>query len=169
MERRVERMRDLVSRLHAHPRRRLTLLVGVDGPAGGAQAAFTRALSALDAEMAVVPLADFALPEPAEDGGQVDWRRLRSQVLLPLGRDVAARYDRAGSGVREVGVGGIVVVAGFRACMRQLATFYDFRVWVEAGAGARVEPAADDAPHLLVDGSGTVAHDPAVEYVRLRP
>lgn len=175
-ERRIERFRDLVARLHAHPRRRLTLLVGVDGPTGSGKTAFTSALSALDPEMALVPVSDFALARPAPDGGEIDWRRLRSQVLLTLGRDVPVRYERASGEWSELPVGGIVVVEGFTACMRQLVTFYDFRIWVESPGGVRSarleayvaehDPAA--SAHLRVEGSGAQPHDPAREYVRVR-
>jgi hypothetical protein len=164
---RVEKLRDLVARLHALPRRRLTLLVGVDGPAGGGKTTFTRALSALDPGLDVIPMEDFALPPPAaeagagreaggagreaagggdggraaapeEPGAGIDWRRLRSHVLLPLSRDQAARYQRFDGGTggmaewRMVPVGGIVIVEGRYACMKALTTFYDFRIWVDS-------------------------------------
>src|SRR2546429_89522 len=51
---RVEKLRDLIARLHALPRRRLTLLVGVDGPAGAGKTTFTRALTALDPGLDVI-------------------------------------------------------------------------------------------------------------------
>jgi uridine kinase len=202
---RVEKLRDLIARLHALPRRRLTLLVGVDGPAGAGKTTFTRALSALDPGLDVIQMEDFALPlderQPEEGSaqervaGDVDWRRLRSHVLLPLSRDQPARYQRydaardAMAEWRMVPVGGIVIVEGRYACVKALTTFYDFRVWVDsprevrlrrAGGGewerlrlpaeeayvAAQDPAA--SAHLRVDGSGVLAHDPAREYVRVR-
>ena len=186
---RVEKLRDLVARLHARPRRRLTLLVGVDGPTGSGKTAFTRALVALDPGLDVVPTGDFLLPAadrrdgPDEDlvAPDLDWRRLRSSVLLPLSRDQPARYqryDRAAGSLAEwrmVPVGGIVIVEGLYACSRPLSTFYDFRVWIDGGRppqspaedayAAAQGPAA--AAHLRVDGSGLVPHDRALEYVRI--
>jgi len=143
---RVEKLRDLVARLHARPRRRLTLLVGVDGPAGAGKTTFTRALVALDPGLDVIQMDDFGLatadrPDAAAEAAaaaDLDWRRLRSSVLLPLSRDQPARYQRYDPTTdsmaewRMVPVGGIVIVEGRYACMKALTTFYDFRIWVDS-------------------------------------
>jgi uridine kinase len=205
---RVEKLRDLIARLHALPRRRLTLLVGVDGAAAAGKTTFTRALVALDPGLDVIQMNDFELPGaereppaaplPGRVAAEVDWRRLRSSVLLPLSRDQPARYQRYDPATdsmaewRMVPVGGILIVEGRYACMKALTTFYDFRVWVDSPRAVRMTrltcdngvPApgvalrAEDAylasqdpataAHLRVDGSGAVPHDPAREYVRLR-
>lgn len=151
---RVERLQNLIARLHALPRRRLTLLVGVDGRAASGKTTFTRALAALDPGLDVIEIVDFAPPAaermrqsdevpPVRVGADVDWRRLRSTVLLPLSRDQAARYQRydpatdAMAEWRLVPVGGIVIVEGRYSCMKALSTFYDFRVWVDCSLEVR--------------------------------
>ena len=122
-------------------------MVAVDGPAAAGKTTFTRALAALDPGLDVIEMGDFALPAaerlserdeaPGRGAAGVDWRRLRSNVLLPLSRDQVARYQRydAATNVmaewRIVPVGGIVIVEGFFSCVKALSTFYDFRIWVE--------------------------------------
>lgn len=184
-------MVDLVARLHARPRRHLTLLVAVDGPTGAGRTGFVQALAIADPDLEFVSVADFHhLPgdRSGADGETgvrgiaegVDWRRLRSQLLLPLNRDQPGRYSvlDADTGLpaywREVPTGGIVVVEGVYSCLRQLAGFYDFRIWVRSPVTAPEEEAylaAHDpagSAHMRVEGSGVLAHDPAREYVRLR-
>lgn len=150
---RVEKLRDLIARLHALPRRRLTLLVGVDGPAGAGKTTFTQALTSLDPGLDVIQMEDFALPvaerrpreesAPEQIAANVDWRRLRSHVLLPLSRDLPARYQRydpatdAMAEWRIVPVGGIVIVEGRYSCIKALTTFYDFRIWVDCPLDVR--------------------------------
>lgn len=113
-----------------------------------------------------------ALPDaPAETA--VDWRRFRTQVLLLLSRDLPGLVPPA----REVPVGGIVLVEGQGALIKQLATFYDFRIWVEApdqvrrarlGGAPTIDPAGPEraaTAQLWIDGSAEV--DPRTQYVRL--
>ena len=208
---RVEKLTALLARLHALPRRRLTLVVGVDGLAASGKTTFTTALAAADPGLDVVTVESFLEPDgrelprrsPADlVAARLDWRRLRSQVLLPLGRDQAARYEVhpafAGRSplLRELPVGGIVLVEGLYACMAQLADLYDFRIWVECAAevrelrlrrhtagrerdgGSALEASSGESAYvsghdpaaradLLVDGSGSVEHHPESEYVRL--
>jgi uridine kinase len=190
---RVEKLTALLARLHALPRRRLTLVVAVDGLPGSGKTTFTSALAGADPELDVVSVESFYQPDghsPSPRAGSpadlltagLDWRRLRSQVLLPLGRDQTARYlvqgrDGGGAGSwRELPVGGIVLVEGLYACISQLADLYDFRIWVECAPevrelrsnrdareepGGRVDPSAGDASRGGLEAYLS-SHDPVV-------
>jgi hypothetical protein len=174
---RVEKLTALLARLHALPRRRLTLVVAVDGLPASGKTTFTRALAAADPELDVVAVESFYQPDglsPSRRAGSpadllaagLDWRRLRGQVLLPLGRDQAARYEilgqqggRAGSW-QELPVGGIVLVEGLYACMSQLADLYDFRIWVECEPEVRerrLRPDRGGEAENQIDGTGPAA------------
>ncbi|HXM56046.1 MAG TPA: uridine kinase [Candidatus Dormibacteraeota bacterium] len=180
---RIEKLRDLIARLHALPRRRLTLLVGVDGTAGAGKTTFTRALVALDPGLDVIQMDDFGLPTADREAAtgrvaaELDWRRLRSSVLLPLSRDQPARYQRydpatdAMAEWRMVPVGGILIVEGRYACVKALTTFYDFRIWVDSPREVRLGrlerlararlPAADERAWLPAEEAYVAEQDPA--------
>lgn len=174
----VERLEDLVTRLHHQPRRKLTLLVGVDGPSGSGKTTLTLGLARLDPAITVVAMDDFAVqPSPDTPGlaVAVDWRAVRNRVLLPLQTNRPGTHRE-----EEVGVGGIVIVEGVFSCLRQLRSSYDMRIWVDAPEAVRLarrdpragEPeylaeAPGEGADLVVDGSGSPPHDRA-HYVRVR-
>ena len=178
---RVERLQNLIARLHALPRRRLTLLAGVDGRAGAGKTTFTRALAALDPGLDVIEMLDFALPAAEQHrasdevaagriAADVDWRRLRSSVLMPLSRDQAARYQRYDSTIkamaewRLIPVGGIVIVEGRYSCVKALSTFYDFRIWVDCSLEARRQRLdSDNGSAALWEGFWRPAEEAYIE------
>ena len=85
-------------------RRRLTLLVGIDGRGGSGKTTLARWLADVVPETTVVEFDDFFRPsgerasrrELGDDeiGGDFDWPRLRHEVLEPLAHDRPARYRR---------------------------------------------------------------------------
>jgi uridine kinase len=186
----VELLRDLLTRLHHQPRRKLTLLVGVDGPAGSGKSTLARALAALDPGITLIAVDDFYRPvaerpqqqgraSVEEVGSDIDWRRLRNQVLLPLQRNRGGwyqRYDWVADQLAEwhdVPSGGIVLVEGVYSCMKQLAFGYDFRIWVEAPRELRLARGRErdrdngnwplwESVWVPAEDAYTAAHEPAV-------
>lgn len=110
------------------PRRRATLLVGIDAAGGAGKS--TVALTLADK---IVTTDDFIVA-PWE---WYDLERLRAEVLDPLLRDEPARYRRRGWSDGElkewhvVEPGGVVVVEGVAALDVRLRDAYDHRIWVE--------------------------------------
>ena len=78
------------------------------------------------------------------DGSGFDLERLRREVLAPLARGEAARYDawdwasQQPAGVRTVEPLGIVVIDGVCALHRIFRAAYDVRVWVDASRDVRL-------------------------------
>lgn len=131
------------------------MLVAIDGRGGSGKSTFARRLESAADEVTVIEFDDFYLPSPlrearieagdTEIGGNFDWRRLRDQVLAPLGRDEPAsyqRYDWPSDELAEwhsVPVGGIVLVEGNYSTRRELYEVYDFTIWIDAPHDVRLE------------------------------
>jgi uridine kinase len=142
---RVRPLDDLLQTLHDRPRCASTVLVSVDGRGGSGKSTLARALEARDDTVTVIEFDDFYRPSAtrlppgeADIGGNFEWRRLRDQVLNPLRRDHAVRYQRYDWDNDEmaewntVGPGGIVIIEGNYSSRRELFPLYDFVIWVEA-------------------------------------
>ena len=136
-------------------RRRRTLLVGIDGGGGAGKSTLAREIERAAEDVTVVEFDDFYRPSSErklraaardrEVGGSFDWRRLRSQVLLPLAQDRSTRYQRYDWVADEladwvvVPVGGVVIVEGCYCLRRDLFDFYDYTIWVEAPRDLRLQ------------------------------
>jgi uridine kinase len=118
-------------------------IVGIDGRGGSGKSTLGRALAAEHGGV-VVELDDFYRPArerrvpPLGHGGNYDLPRVRAQVLEPLRRGEAARYQRydwdadAPAEWHDVPAGGLVIVEGTYALSYGLREAYDVRIWVEA-------------------------------------
>jgi uridine kinase len=142
----------LGDRLLGLPRRRETLLVGIDGCGGAGKSTLARALAATVPAATVVEFDDFYRPSDerrarrdGEVGGDFDWRRVRDQILVPLADDRSARYQRYDWGEdrlaewHQIQPGGVVIVEGNYSTRSELRDFYDFTIWVDAPRELRLE------------------------------
>lgn len=145
------------------PRRRLTLLVGIDGPGGAGKTTLAEGIARRDPSVAVVHMDDFYWPSreqppsPHGDAEGFDWHRLERQVLAPLAGDRESRYQRYEWGTdvlgewRTIQPGGVVIVEGVSALRRELRLYYDGGAFVACPRHTRL------ARGLARDGEGARA------------
>ena len=153
----MQQLSEVLRRVVALRAARATVLVAIDGPGGAGKttlaARLASALEAAGLTHHVIHFDDFYLPSTQRPrgtateqpiGGDFDWLRLRDDVLAPLRRGQAARYARydwaqdALAEVIEVTCGCILIVDGVYSSRRELASFYDLRVWVECPRALRL-------------------------------
>lgn len=137
---------DFLESLKNLTRKQATLLMGIDGCGGSGKSTFARELVKSDSSIEIVHMDDFYLPyhlrinskaifKPV--GADFDWQRLREQVLKPLKKDRVGYYSRYDWGTDRlaewhiVPVGGMVVVEGVYVLRKELAEFYDYKIWVD--------------------------------------
>lgn len=110
-----------------------TMFIGIDGRAGSGKSTLARWLEQEVAGAIVVAVDDFSGPRMAE----WDWLRFRAQVLDPLSRGQAARYQRwdwdgdVGAEWRDVEPGGPVIVEGVSSTRDEVGVPWDARIWVD--------------------------------------
>ncbi len=136
----IRRYDTLLAALQQVPRKSSTLLVAVDGCGGSGKSTFAHKLAALDSAVTIIHFDDFYLPSAERRpisgaaGSEYDLARLTAEVITPLRREQAARYQRYDwvedrlAEAHTVPTGGIVIIEGVYAL---LADDYDYRVWVE--------------------------------------
>src|SRR4051794_18952787 len=139
----TRRYDSLLAELQQQPRRSASFLVAVDGCAGSGKTTFARKLQELDPTIGVIHLDDFYLPSaqrPAQCptiAEEYDIARLLAKVLTPLTHNQPAHYQRYDwvedqlAEYHTLPAGGMVVIEGVSALLPQVATIYDYRVWVE--------------------------------------
>ena len=144
---------DLIDYLQLLPRRNQTLLIAVDGCGGSGKSTFASNLKVINPSITIVHMDDFFLPVAQRLPGSIaaqqvgcdfDWIRLRSQVLEPLHNNTPGYYQRYEWRVdsmlewHPVPVGGIVIVEGVYAIRKELAAFYDYKIWFDCPRDLRL-------------------------------
>ncbi|HEY2925186.1 MAG TPA: AAA family ATPase [Candidatus Eisenbacteria bacterium] len=126
-------MPGLLTRIAAlRPKRRRTLIIAIDGYGGSGKSTLAGALASGSGGFIVVRTDDFARPNVPG----WEWKRMKTQVLDPLDRDLPGKYQRhdwnSGSLAEwhSVPVGGIVIVEGISSMRTELGPYWDLAVWV---------------------------------------
>jgi len=150
------RLLDLPRRLASWDRPGRTVLLGIDGGAGAGKTTLAEWLAegirALGRSVSTVHIDGFFRPAAERVGHpsrlavveDVDWERLRDEVILPLRSGRSARfrlYDWVTDDLRtwlEIQPGGVAVVDGVTALRSELRTLYDLRIWISCRRDLRV-------------------------------
>jgi uridine kinase len=162
-------IQSLCQQLHAHPRKSLALLVGIDGCGAAGKTTLANRIQALAQGVTVVHMDDFFLPSqirknaPTDEiGGHFDWKRVQEQVLNQVSRGEPGKYqqynwdtDRLAKWF-DVPAHGIVVVEGLYSTRRELANLYDFKIWMDTPRNIRL--------HRRSERDGKAARDTWEKY-----
>ncbi|GAF11744.1 uridine kinase [Bacillus sp. JCM 19045] len=142
----VSHFADLVSRINEIPKKQATLLIGIDGCGGSGKSTLATKLKDGCSNVTIIHMDDFYLPttqqipttpEKKAIGADFDWQRVLTQVLEPISENKEGRYQRYDWETDElaewhtVPVGGVVIIEGVYAIRNELASAYDFTIWVE--------------------------------------
>ena len=124
-----------------------SVLVGIDGGAGSGKTTFARWLAESIREtmtpVSIVHTDNFCRPSAERANHQfplamvsdIDWERLRDQVILPLRSGKTARfqlYDWPADCLKDwvtIEVGGVTIIDGVTATRNELSDYYDLRIW----------------------------------------
>lgn len=130
-----------------------TFLVGIDGGAGAGKTTFTdwfvRTIGAASRSVSIVHVDNFCRASSEREQREavvadLDWRRLRDRVLVPLRTGESAHfqlYDWPEDRLKDwvtIEVGGVTIIDGITSMRRELSGHYDLRIWLSCRRGVRV-------------------------------
>ena len=149
-----------------------TVLVGIDGGAGAGKTTFTGRfaeqirksvgpVSVVLTDLIYRPKAErWAGPvEEMPIGYDLDWERIRDEVIVPLRNRKTARFqlydwveDRLNE-IVEIDAGGVTIIDGVFALRNELADYYDLRLWFSCPLEIRVSRllGRGDTPQAEID------------------
>jgi len=133
-----------------------SVLVGIDGRAGSGKTTLalwlTESIRKAMTSVYLVHTDNFFrssvervnLKSPFAEVSDIDWVRLRDQVIIPLCSGQAARfqlYDWPADSLQDwvtIEVGGVTIIDGITATRKELSDYYDLRIWVSCPDDIRV-------------------------------
>jgi uridine kinase len=150
-------IRDVIQNITGLVKPGRTVLVGLDGGAGAGKTTFTRWFAERirkNVTPVSVVLTDLFYRPVAERwtgsiddmpiGYDLDWERIRDQVILPLKAGNTARfqlYDWVADCLNEmveIDASGVTIIDGVFALRNELANYYDLRLWFSCPLEIRV-------------------------------
>ena len=115
------------------------LRIGIDGGGGAGKSTLAQAVKDNSPNITIVQMDDFYFKD------RFDCQRLKKQVLEPLSRNQTAEYQRYDwrrktlAEWRKVEAGGMLIVEGVYSTGKELADFYDYKVWVDCPREIRLK------------------------------
>lgn len=146
-------LEQLINSISLIPRKRKTLLIGIDGCGGSGKSTLANQLKKECSDVTLVHMDDFYLPSsqlinihPKEKaiGADFDWGRMLKDVIEPISRNKEGcyqRYDWEKDDLAEwhtVPVGGIVVIEGVYSLRNEVVDKYDYTIWVDCPRDMRL-------------------------------
>jgi uridine kinase len=134
----------------------LLVLVGVDGGAGSGKSTFAQWLEIQirekDIPVYTVHTDNFFRPSTQRENiifplavvADIDWERLRDQVIIPLRTIEKTRfqlYDWPTDGLKDwvtIDDGGVTIIDGITATRNELSDYYDLRIWFSCPSDIRI-------------------------------
>lgn len=127
-------------------------IIGIDGLGGSGKSAFAGELAVFIPNAAIVHMDHFYKPKnwraatdsSSEVGAWFDWRRLEKQLLVPFTENREIRiqkYDWESGSLKEwqsVSNTANVIVEGVYSTRRELAKYYDLKIWIDCPADIRL-------------------------------
>jgi len=166
-----------------------SVIVGVDGGAGSGKTTFTHwfaeAIKESVNQVVIVHMDNLCVPiadrrKKYAEVSDLDWRRLRDQVLIPLRNGKSARfqlYDWPEDRLRDwmlIDVGGVLLIDGVTATRRELSSYYDIRIWFSCPQDIRVsrlsgrgDTSAEEIKHWIPSEESYIASHNSVKRAHL--
>ncbi|WP_083998389.1 uridine kinase family protein [Caryophanon tenue] len=155
-------MMDLLQRLAAcKDEQQHALIIGIDGGSGAGKTTLAEQIEQALPNVTVISTNDFIMPLSQQQdrsqqiGQEMDWQRLKKQVLIPLAHHKQAKYwcydvtEPMQQRWNVVEPYGIVIVGGIYSTRLELAPYYDIKIWVSTPAHIRLARNIEkDGEHL---------------------
>ena len=100
-------------------------------------------------QVVIVHMDNFCLPvanrrKKYAEVSDLDWKRLKDQVIIPLQNGKSARfqlYDWPEDCLKDwmsIDVGGLLIIDGVTATRRELSSYYNIRIWFSCPQDTRI-------------------------------
>ncbi|MDP5274228.1 uridine kinase family protein [Chengkuizengella axinellae] len=162
-------IKDIYNKLMSTIEGSKTILIGIDGCGGAGKSTLAQSFKKVNPEkVTVIHMDDFYKTslqresvKESDIGGNWDITRVKKQVLIPLSQNQNTEYQRYDwnednlAEWNKVPCGELVVIEGCYSLIKELETYYDFKIWIETPKDLRlsrgIERDGEEKRHLWED------------------